>query len=92
MEKRYKDPFSKKGILNFKEINDYARSMIDKFDIRPNDTQAIVGGLSGGNQQKVILTREIDNNPDLLIAAQPTRGLDVGAIEIIHKYIVQQKR
>ena len=45
----------------------------------------------GGNQQKVILAREIDNNPDLLIAAQPTRGLDVGAIEIIHKYIVEQR-
>lgn len=91
LEKRNKEPFSKNGILNFKEINDYAKSMIDKFDIRPNDTQAIVGGLSGGNQQKVILAREIDNNPDLLIAAQPTRGLDVGAIEIIHKYIVQQR-
>lgn len=91
LEKRGKAPFSKKGILNFKEIESYTQEMIDKFDIRPNDIHAIARGLSGGNQQKVILAREIDNNPDLLIAAQPTRGLDVGAIEIIHKYIVEQR-
>lgn len=91
LEKRNKAPFSKKGILNFKEINDYSKKMIEKFDIRPNDNNAIARGLSGGNQQKIILAREIDNNPDLLIAAQPTRGLDVGAIELIHKYIVEQR-
>lgn len=91
LEKRGKSPFSKKGILNFKEIESYTQKMIDKFDIRPNDIHATARGLSGGNQQKVILAREIDNNPDLLIAAQPTRGLDVGAIEIIHKYIVEQR-
>lgn len=91
LEKRSKAPFSKNGIFNFKEINDYTNSMIEKFDIRPNDLNAKARGLSGGNQQKVILAREIDNNPDLLIAAQPTRGLDVGAIEIIHKYIVEQR-
>ena len=65
--------------------------MIEKFDIRPKDFNAKARDLSGGNQQKIILAREIDNNPDLLIAAQPTRGLDVGAIEIIHKYIVEQR-
>ena len=91
LEKRGKAPFSKNGILNFKEIESYTQKMIDKFDIRPNDIHATARGLSGGNQQKVILAREIDNNPDLLIAAQPTRGLDVGAIEIIHKYIVEQR-
>ena len=91
LEKRNKEPFSKNGILNFANINNYAQSLIDKFDIRPNDINAISRGLSGGNQQKVILAREIDNNPDLLIAAQPTRGLDVGAIEIIHRYIVEQR-
>lgn len=91
LEKRNKAPFSSKGILNFKEINSYAQKMIEKFDIRPNDPNAISRGLSGGNQQKIILAREIDNNPDLLIAAQPTRGLDVGAIELIHKYIVEQR-
>ena len=91
LEKRGKAPFSKNGILNFKEIESYTQKMIDKFDIRPNDIRATARGLSGGNQQKVILAREIDNNPDLLIAAQPTRGLDVGAIEIIHKYIVEQR-
>lgn len=91
LEKRSKHPFSKRGIFNFKNINDYTNTMIEKFDIRPNDFTAKARDLSGGNQQKVILAREIDNNPDLLIAAQPTRGLDVGAIEIIHKYIVEQR-
>ena len=51
----------------------------------------IAGELSGGNQQKVILAREISNDPDVLIAAQPTRGLDVGAIEYVHKYLVEQR-
>ncbi len=91
LEKRSKHPFSKNGIFNFKNINDYTQSMIEKFDIRPKDFNAKARDLSGGNQQKIILAREIDNNPDLLIAAQPTRGLDVGAIEIIHKYIVEQR-
>lgn len=91
LEKRSKEPFSKKCIFNFTNINNYTNSMIEKFDIRPHDCNAKARDLSGGNQQKIILAREIDNNPDLLIAAQPTRGLDVGAIEIIHKYIVEQR-
>lgn len=91
LEKRSKEPFSKKCIFNFTNINNYTNTMIEKFDIRPQDCNAKARDLSGGNQQKIILAREIDNNPDLLIAAQPTRGLDVGAIEIIHKYIVEQR-
>ena len=81
--------FSKKGILDFKKIEENANSLIEKFDIRPNDMNEKAGSLSGGNQQKVIIAREITNNPDLLIAAQPTRGLDVGAIEFIHQYLVE---
>ncbi|MDU3687921.1 MAG: ABC transporter ATP-binding protein [Anaerococcus hydrogenalis] len=81
--------FSKKGILDFKKIEENANSLIDKFDIRPNDINEKAGSLSGGNQQKVIIAREITNDPDLLIAAQPTRGLDVGAIEFIHQYLVE---
>ena len=81
--------FSKKGILDFKKIEENANSLIDKFDIRPNDINEKAESLSGGNQQKVIIAREITNDPDLLIAAQPTRGLDVGAIEFIHQYLVE---
>lgn len=81
--------FSKNGILDFKKIEENANSLIEKFDIRPNDIYEKAGSLSGGNQQKVIIAREITNDPDLLIAAQPTRGLDVGAIEFIHQYLVE---
>lgn len=81
--------FSKNGILDFKKIEENANDLIEKFDIRPNDMNEKAGSLSGGNQQKVIIAREITNDPDLLIAAQPTRGLDVGAIEFIHQYLVE---
>ena len=84
-----KDQFSKNGILDFKKIDKNALDLVDKFDIRPRDINELAGSLSGGNQQKVIIAREISSNPDLLIAAQPTRGLDVGAIEFIHQYLVE---
>ena len=89
MENYYKDEFSNKGILNFKKIKEYANNLSEKFDVRPRDINYAVGDLSGGNQQKVILAREISNDPSVLIAAQPTRGLDVGAIEFIHQYLVE---
>lgn len=91
LENVKKPPFSKGLRLDFNAINENAKKLIDKFDIRPNDYNQKTKNLSGGNQQKVIIAREISNNPDLLIAAQPTRGLDVGAIEFIHKYLVEQR-
>lgn len=91
LENYYKEPFSKNGILNHKGINDFSVDLINKFDVRPQKPEYLAGELSGGNQQKVIIGREITNNPDLLIAAQPTRGLDVGAIEFVHKYLVEQR-
>ena len=91
LENVKKKPFSKGLKLDFSAINDNAKNLIEKFDIRPNDYNQKTKNLSGGNQQKVIIAREISNNPDLLIAAQPTRGLDVGAIEFIHKYLVDQR-
>ncbi|CRK80460.1 ABC transporter ATP-binding protein [Neobacillus massiliamazoniensis] len=87
----YKKPFSKNGILNFNEINKKARSLITEFDVRTPSEYALARALSGGNQQKAIIGREVDRNPDLLIAAQPTRGLDVGAIEYIHKRLIEQR-
>lgn len=87
-----KEPFSKKGILQRGAITSQAKDLIEKFDIRPGDSASkSAGNLSGGNQQKVIIAREVTNNKDLLIAVNPTRGLDVGAIEFVHKYIVEQR-
>ena len=85
-------PYSKGFILARKVIREHATKMMDKFDIRPRGAEANpAGSLSGGNQQKVIIAREVTNNKDLLIAVNPTRGLDVGAIEFVHKYIVEQR-
>ena len=87
-----KEPFSKSGILNDKNIEAHAKKLIEKFDIRPNDSaKKAAKTLSGGNQQKVIIAREVTNDSDLLIAVNPTRGLDVGAIEFVHKYLVEQR-
>ena len=91
IENYYKRPFSNKGILNYKEIKNFAKELIKEFDIRPTEETRMVGTLSGGNQQKVIIAREVTNDPDLLIAAQPTRGLDVGAIEYVHKSLIAQR-
>jgi len=87
-----KDPFSKKSLLQRNVIFDYANHSIEKFDIRPSGSEKRPAGtLSGGNQQKVIIAREVQNDKDLLIAVNPTRGLDVGAIEYVHKYLVEQR-
>ncbi|MGG4000716.1 ABC transporter ATP-binding protein [Anoxybacillus kestanbolensis] len=87
----YKEPYSKRGVLNFKAIYDKARQLIQEFDVRTPDEYTKARALSGGNQQKAIIGREVDRDPDLLIAAQPTRGLDVGAIEFIHKRLIEQR-
>ena len=86
------DKYSKNGILNKKTINEFSEMAEKKYDIRPGGaTYKKAGHLSGGNQQKVIIAREVENNKDLLIAFNPTRGLDVGAIEFVHKYLVEQR-
>lgn len=91
LENVTKEPFSSKGRLKDNHIRKNAKDLIEKFDIRPTNMNTPVADLSGGNQQKVIIAREISNNPDVLIAAQPTRGLDVGAIEFIHQYLVEMR-
>lgn len=86
------EPFSKNFILNRKAIRENATELMEKFDVRPRGTEGKpAGNLSGGNQQKVIIAREVTNDKDLLIAVNPTRGLDVGAIEFVHKYLVEQR-
>ena len=87
-----KAPVSKNGILNRKEIRKFTTGLLKDYDVRPDNCEELaIRGLSGGNQQKVIIGREIANNPDLLIAVQPTRGLDVGAIEYVHKMLVRER-
>lgn len=87
----YKEPLSKKGILNYSNIIGYAKQLMQEFDVRAASEIVPASALSGGNQQKAIIAREVDRNPDLLIVSQPTRGLDVGAIEYIHKRLIQER-
>ena len=87
----YKEPLSHFGVLNYNEINYHARDLIQEFDVRTVNELVPAKALSGGNQQKAIIAREISRDPDLLIVANPTRGLDVGAIEFIHKRIIEQR-
>ena len=86
------EPYSKNGFLQEDAINSHANRLIKEFDVRAGEgAKAKARSLSGGNQQKAIVGREIDHNPDLLIAVQPTRGLDVGSIEYIHKQIIKER-
>ena len=88
----YTKDFQKGGFLKKKSILEYAKKLIERFDIRSGEgAETPSRSMSGGNQQKVILAREIDRDPKLLIAVQPTRGLDVGAIEYIHKQLLAQR-
>ncbi|KOP29603.1 ABC transporter ATP-binding protein [Exiguobacterium acetylicum] len=87
----YQQPYSKAGIMNYKQVMEKAKTLIEKFDVRTPSPETFARALSGGNQQKAIIAREVDRSPDLLIAAQPTRGLDVGAIEFIHEQLVLER-
>ena len=84
--------FQRNGFLKFNEITKNAKELIEKFDVRSGQAEkSITRGMSGGNQQKAIIAREVESNSDLLIAVQPIRGLDVGAIEYVHKQLVAQR-
>ena len=92
LDRYYEKEFSKCLFLNEKNIKKYADELIDKYDVRSSgDGSTIVRSMSGGNQQKIIVGREIERNQDLLIAVQPTRGLDIGAIEGIHNLLLKQR-
>jgi simple sugar transport system ATP-binding protein len=83
-----KPPFSRWGWLNPRRVIERARRLLTEYDVRGGGPRTMAGALSGGNQQKVVLAREISRNPRVLVAAQPTRGLDVGAIEFVHKRLI----
>jgi ABC-type uncharacterized transport system ATPase subunit len=87
----WSEQFSRNGFLKRKEIEAYTRDVVEQFDIRGTEGEVTAGSLSGGNQQKLILGRELTRNPDLILAAQPTRGVDVGAIEYIHKKLLSMR-
>lgn len=93
LQKYFTPEFTNKaGFLRRKNIRAYAEKLIEQYDVRSGQGPVTMArSMSGGNQQKAIIAREIDKNPDLLIAVQPTRGLDVGAIEYIHKQLIAQR-
>ena len=86
-----RQPNSRRGFLRLGKMLERARRLLREFDVRGGTPTTPASALSGGNQQKVVLAREIDGNPKVLIAAQPTRGLDVGAIEFVHRRLVEQR-
>lgn len=90
LKKYFKAPYSKRGVLQRQVMQERGEKLIESFDVRSGrGLFSIAATLSGGNQQKAIIAREVDTDPVLMIAAQPTRGLDVGAIEYIHKRLVE---
>jgi simple sugar transport system ATP-binding protein len=90
---RYWQPeFQNNGFIRFNEVRQYAEGLIERFDVRSSQGPvSIARSMSGGNQQKAILAREIDKKHELLVAVQPTRGLDVGAIEYVHKQLIDRR-
>lgn len=92
LQRYFEKDFNNHGVLKQNNINKYADKLIEQYDIRSGQGGASsTRSMSGGNQQKAIIAREVDKNPDLLLAVQPTRGLDVGAIEYIHNQLIAQR-
>jgi simple sugar transport system ATP-binding protein len=84
-------PLSRYGLLSPKRMQQQARPLLEQYDVRGGQPQTLAGSLSGGNQQKVVIARELAEEPRVTVAAQPTRGLDVGAIEFVHKRLLEQR-
>jgi len=92
LKKYFTKEFNHHGFLDFNKMESYSNKLIEKFDVRSGQgSKTIARSMSGGNQQKAIIAREVDNDPKALIAVQPTRGLDVGAIEFIHSELVNER-
>ena len=88
----YQQPFANKGIIDHKKFDEFGDKLIDKYDIRSGQgIKTMVRSMSGGNQQKAIIAREVEQNAELIIFVQPTRGLDIGAIENIHNQIIAER-
>ena len=91
VDRYYRPPFTRMGLLNLAAIRDNGQALVQQFDILAPSPELPVASLSGGNMQKVVVARELSADPRLLIAAQPTRGVDIGAIEYIHQQLVDQR-
>ena len=91
LNRYYRAPFSSRGIMRREVIYEHAQSVVEEFDVRTPSVTVAASSLSGGNKQKLIVGREFSENIKLLVAAQPTRGIDIGAIEFIHRRIVEQR-
>ncbi len=91
IDRYYREPFTRRGLLDINAIEDNGRELIREFNIIAPSGAIPVNALSGGNMQKVVVARELSSSPKLLIAAQPTRGVDIGAIEFIHQELVDQR-
>jgi len=87
----HQEPFSKSSILKDKNILSYSNKVMTEYDVRPQSPNLITSNFSGGNQQKIILGRELNENPKVLLVGQPTRGVDIGAIEFIHQRLIDMR-
>ena len=87
----HQEPFSKSSILKEKEILSFSKKVMEEYDVRPRSPNLITSNFSGGNQQKIILSRELNENPKVLLVGQPTRGVEIGAIEFIHQRLIDMR-
>ncbi|AMP21042.1 hypothetical protein AZF37_07585 [endosymbiont 'TC1' of Trimyema compressum] len=92
LKEEWKEPYSKRGVLNFKVIKEKVKTVIENYMIKAKSPETQVGNMSGGNQQKVVIAREVERQHELLIACHPTHGLDIGAIEFIHHKIMEERK
>jgi len=92
--KQDEEPFSQEGFINLRNVKEFSKGVVDAFDVRPKNINMLAGNLSGGNQQKVVVGRELSVvpiEPKVVVVSQPTRGLDIGAIEFIHKTLISMR-
>ena len=85
------EPYSKSSIMRENKILDYSKRVMEEYDVRPRSPHLMTSNFSGGNQQKLILSRELNENPKVLLIGQPTRGVDIGAIEFIHQRLIDMR-
>ncbi len=91
LERFWQPPYTRRGLLDWRAVRATAARLVREYDVRPPQTQLSAGNLSGGNAQKLVLARELDAAPEVLIAAQPTRGLDINAIQYVHRRLLEQR-
>lgn len=84
-------PFTKNHLFNSRQVKENGKKLVEEYDVRPRDPDALARSFSGGNQQKIIIAREFAQDPRLVVAVQPTRGLDIGASDFVHQKLLEQK-